>query len=258
LEDLEESEVQSELVGHFDDLYQRVVTSGNRLLAQRYLSRCVGALVKRGDSHLAFFLDGFDTVFEQLDGRFFLNLRGLRDEYKYRISYIIATRRLLPLIREDMETELESFYEIFSRNVFPLTPYDRDDAREMVNRLMARRQVVLDEEVVERLLAASGGHSGLLRATFELACDTRNSNVLAASRQILENYSIELECRKIWDSLTEEEQEVLSHFVTGQRARCDKAIVEYLRLKGLLVEEQAGKRLFSPVFAQFVLQESRA
>jgi hypothetical protein len=258
VEDLEGSEVPSELIGHLEDLYQRVVTSGNRLLAQRYLSRCLGTLVKKGDFRFVFFLDEFDPLFEQLDGRFFLNLRGLRDEYKYRVSHISATRRLLPQIREDMRAELESFYEFLSCNVFPLTPYDRDDARAMVGRLMVRRQVVLNEEVVECLLTASGGHSGLLRASFELACDKRSSGVLAVPKQMLENYSIELECRKIWDSLTKEEREVLSFFATGQQATCDQAIVEYLKLKGVLVEDEAGERLFSPILAQFVLQELTA
>jgi len=259
LENFATSEAWSPLIRNFDAQYQGVVTSRDRLLAQRYLTRWVGMLVNRGDFRFAFFLDEFDDVLEKLDQSLFLNLRALRDEYKYRISYIISTRKLLTLLRQDMETELEPFYELFSRNVFPLTPYDRTDALEMVNRLMARRHVTINTQIIEYLLKASGGHPGLLRAGFELACDTPADKVNVALERMAENYNVLIECRRIWNSVTERERGVLSCLAKSQQwADSEKMIADHLKIKGLLVEGAPGKMaFFSPVFAQFVRQESK-
>ena len=125
---------------------------------------------------------------------------------------------------------------------------------------MDRRQVVLREDVIEHLLAASGGHSGLLRAAFELAHSKPANKRISALRGMLADYSVESECRKIWDSLTDRELEVLLCLATGQRwAGSDDDIAKHLKVKGLLVAGEAGETIFfSPVFAQFVRRESRS
>ena len=261
LENLEEPGPWSQLIDRFDTQYQQVVASRDRLLAQRYLSRWVGTLVRKSNLRFVFFLDEFDDVLGQLDPCLFLNILALRDEHKYGLSYVFTTRRILTLLRADMETTLESFYELFSRNVFPMTPYDRADAREMVNRLMARRQVALsNEEIIEALLAASGGHPGLLRAAFELACNTPADKVMGALKRMLEDYSVESECRKIWDSLAEQEREVLSRFATERQwSKTNDVVAKHLEIKGLLVTAKVGETFFfSPVFAQWVRRESRS
>ena len=153
-----------------------------------------------------------------------------------------------------METTLESFYELFSHNVFPLAPYDRADAQVMVERLMARREVLLTQAVIEDLMKASGGHSGLLRAGFELASRTPPHQARSALERMADDYGAEVECRKIWNSLTEREREVLSRVAASRPwSGSDDAIPQHLEVKGLLVSHEGDKKvLFSPVFAEWV------
>jgi hypothetical protein len=251
LERAENSERWALLIERFDKHYSEVASSRDRLLAQRYLSRWLGALANSGDLRFAFLLDDFDDVMEQLDQALFLNLRALRDDNKYRVSYLFFTRRLLPLLREDMETTLESFYELVSHCVHPLMPYNLADAREMVNRLMARNQITLSEPIIEHLLRISGGHSGLLRAAFEIVQDLSADQARSALRRSSEDYGIEVECKKIWDSLTEEEHEVLLRAARfRQQTESGDDVARHLRFKGLLVTSEDGEsELFSPAFA---------
>ena len=242
----------------FEDQYEKVVTSRDNLLAQRYLSRWVRTLTELSNHRFVFLLDDFDDVLSELDQGVFLNLRALRDEHKYCVSYIVLTRRLLPILRSDMETTLESFYELLSHSVFPLRPYNHADARTMIERLMARRQVRFSEATIEHLVWTSGGHSGLLRAGFEFACSTPSGQVESAARRMAEVYGVGLECRKIWDSLTERERQLLSRAVVRQPwPRSDDTVAQHLKVKGLLNPAEEGKKsLFSPVFAEWVLRNS--
>jgi hypothetical protein len=252
------SEICNESSTRFEAHYGRVVTSRDDLLAQRYLSRWVGTLSKTGNYRFVFLLDDFDDVLSDLQQGVFLNLRALRDDYKYQVSYISFTRRLLPLLRGDMETTLESFYELLSGNVFPVRPYNCADARLMIERLMARRQVRLTDAVIEHLIWTSGGHSGLLRAGFELVRSMPSGQVRPAPRWMAEEYGVELECRKVWDSLTEQEREVLSYAALKRRwPGSDELVAQHLAKKGLLKSVQGGNGpLFSPVFAKWILRNS--
>jgi hypothetical protein len=251
LEKAENAERWAPLIERFDKHYSEVVGSRDRLLAQRYLSRWLGAIANSADLRFAFLLDDFDDVMEQLDQALFLNLRALRDDNRYRVSYLFFTRRLLTHLREDMETTLESFYELFSHCVHPLTPYKPADAREMVNRLMARNQIPLSEPIIAHLLKVSGGHSGLLRAAFEIVQGLSPDQARSALRRSSENYGIEVECEKIWNSLTEGEREVLLRAARfRQQAESEDVFARHLRFKGLLVTSENGEsELFSPAFA---------
>ena len=82
------------------------------------LSAVVRAVFDQDVRAIIFLFDQFDAVYETLDGRFFANLRAICDEYKYRISFVILSRNLLPAIARSPERE--EFEELFSANTIGL------------------------------------------------------------------------------------------------------------------------------------------
>jgi energy-coupling factor transporter ATP-binding protein EcfA2 len=89
------------------------------------------------------------------------NLRSLRDAWKYRLTYIVATRHDLP-----PHTELSEL--CFARTV-RLGPLAEADARWTVSSYAQRRGIAFDGPTVDALIAVTGGYPAFLRAACE-AC----------------------------------------------------------------------------------------
>lgn len=245
-----------DLVQKLRALYWEIEGNKSKLLAQRHLSRSVGFLLKSSFDKVVFFFDEFDGVLKQIDFQLFNNLRGLRDEYRPQISYITLTRQFFPMVREDFENQAEGFYETFSRNVFGLTPYDSDDARQVVSELMTSLKIALHEQEIIYLISTTGGHAGLLKAAFVFLSRGPVANSRDALGKMLQDANIMDECRKIWLSLMPPEQKVLLQIAKLQRvAESESAIAEHLRMKGITVEkDKSGPRIFSPLLAYFLNQ----
>jgi DNA-binding winged helix-turn-helix (wHTH) protein len=247
--------VESQWSKLFNDLYQQAVWPEKRPLARGYLERGVKNLCQRLGFRLVFLFDEFDKIFRQGDTRFFLSLRALRDEHKYRLSYVVATRDELSRIRENVG-ECESFYELFSLNTYGLGPYNRADAINMVQRLAARRGIAVTDADTNLLLRVSGRHPGLLRAAFWALSDGKIDKSGDIYRQLLDNPDIQAECTKIWDSIGGDERTALADVATGCELRqLDQVIVQLLRLKGLVIESRASQAtIFCRLFQDFVNQ----
>lgn len=256
VEETEDLEIEGQWPKLFNDLYQQAVWPEKRPLARGYLERSVKNLCQRLGFRLVFLFDEFDEIFRQIDTRFFLGLRALRDEHKYRLSCVVATRDELPRIREDI-AECESFYELLSLNTFGLGPYSEADARNMVQRLAARRRVTVTHNDVNLLIKVSGGHPGILRAAFWALNDGRIDRAGDVSRQWLNEPDIQTECVKIWDSLGEDERTILADIAADcPLEQLEQEAVRLLQLKGLVVESEISQAtIFCQLFEHFVNQQ---
>ena len=113
---------------------------------------------------LCLLLDRFDVF---LNGPFsahermtiLCNLRVLRDTYKYRMTYVIATRQPL-----DTDNELA---ELFFANNLWLGPLSESDARWNIQRFTQRKAINWDEAAIREILHSSWGYPSLLRAICE-------------------------------------------------------------------------------------------
>jgi DNA-binding winged helix-turn-helix (wHTH) protein len=256
VEATEDLRIESQWSKLFNDLYQQAVWPEKRPLARGYLERGVKNLCQRLGFRLVFLFDEFDEIFRQVDTRFFLSLRSLRDEHKYRLSYVVATRDELSRIRGNI-AECESFYELFSLNTYGLGPYDRADAINMVQRLTARKGVTVTEDDTHLLIEVSGGHPGILRAAFWALSDRKIGRSGDISRRLLDDPDIQAECARIWDSIGEDEQMALADAAAGcQFQQLEQGVVRLLQLKGLVIESETGQAaIFCRLFEDFVNQQ---
>jgi hypothetical protein len=238
-------------------LYQRALASHNRTIAQRCFERATADLCERLGLRLVILFDEFDELLEKLDHRFFLSLRGLRDDFKYRVCYVVATRRAPASIREDIAQACEPFYELLTLHVYGLKPYSRDDALEMVERLARRHNTGVPEGVARRLIALTGGHPGLLVAVFEVARrEGWPSPAAYGVDRYVEDGDVQEECLKIWGSIDEDEQNRLRRIAYRQpRPRADDDWIGHLKAKGLISEDENTRdiSLFAPIFTHYVL-----
>jgi hypothetical protein len=245
-----------------EGLYQAVVD--DRDIAYTHLRTGLGILLGGTRLTLTLCFDEFDFVFERFDASLFRNLRALRDSYKYKLTYMVATRKQLPYQRpQEQWPEVETFYELFSDNTFAIGPYDDKDATEMIIDLESRYEYGLRPRTRELLINVTGGHPGLIGASFRHIEQVKaQPNSPQQMAQLLVNEPTTWkECRKIWDPLLPQERVVLKRLAThGRLGRDDQGALAELKSKGLVKEVQnkgislnkaTSDTIFSPIFQEF-------
>jgi energy-coupling factor transporter ATP-binding protein EcfA2 len=127
------------------------------------LSGLESSLSKRLDSSansmLCLMFDRFDILNDPSNRPVCSSLRYLRDTYKYRLAYIMATRQPL-----DQGSELS---ELFYAHTLWLGALKPGDARWSIHDYACRKGLAWEEPVVRKIMAISGGYPSFLRAVCE-------------------------------------------------------------------------------------------
>lgn len=231
-------------------LRREIIHSVNPLLARRQLELAAHILCQEQKVTLCFLLDEFDACYRSLPPMALANLRALRDAHKYKVCYALFLREHPARLRPTVECE--GFYELFSRAVIGLTPYNQEDVCRMISQLEVRKNKQFSQEVNGRLFDLSGGHPGLLVALFELAAKV---GLDATPAELIKHRTIKEECEKLWLGLAEDEQLTLLHL--PQIDKDSEQVLDVLQLKGVVQKKEGHNRLFSPLFAEYVKLHGR-
>ena len=121
----------------------------------------VDAKIQAAPGGLCLVIDRFESLPESQLGLVGANLRALRDAHKYRLTYVITSRR-----QPDPGTELA---ELFFGHLVWLGALSRADAFWSAGQYAARSRLDWDEEKLDILYQASLGYASLLRAACEAA-----------------------------------------------------------------------------------------
>ena len=108
---------------------------------------------------LSLLLDSTGRLFGEHDRAIFGNLRALRDNHKFQLTYVAATRHPLP-----PDTELS---ELFYANTLCLGGLDQPDARWSIADFAVRAGLDWRDAAVAAIIELSGGFPSLLRAICE-------------------------------------------------------------------------------------------
>jgi hypothetical protein len=207
--------------------------------------------------NLILLFDEFDEPFEQIDGRAFLNLRALKDKYRRQLSFVTATNRRLSNIRRGRD--VDEFVELFQPFTRFLGPLEEADAEQIIAWVASQEGYTFDDEDRAFLSHHADGHLGLLLSVSRALGEVTGEPVRDAGqdwlihRQVREqldsHLNVQAECRKLWDDLTEAQQDALMA-VVGAEEDVDMRALDSLRTKGLI--HHGEDLLFSPVFEGFV------
>jgi hypothetical protein len=191
----------AEFVSWANDLHSRLIMQPNGHLALRYIERLCARISESYDLKIIFVFDQFEDIWQTVDARFFLNLRGLRDQFKYCVAYLVITRQMLQHTRSDRQAT-EAFWELFASHTYGLGMYSHADAQLMLERLADRRDIDVDPALFQLTSHTAGRHAGLMRALFW----SQGALVEHDQRAMLAFPAVAEECAKIWNDLTPDEQ----------------------------------------------------
>jgi len=228
-----------------NDLRRDVVLHENALLAQRSLELAVKTLVESLGLRICFLLDEFEPVYQKFSPIVMANLRALRDQNKNRFCYLLFLRNAPETLRDC--SEVESFYELHSSNLYGLKPYTELDTELIISQLEERNHIRLDQATRKAIVGMSAGHPGFL---YHLVHEFPKQPGLIYDPnpidQILKSEKIERECQKLLSSLPGSEQAGLSALVHGRPVGDD--VLQRLMLKGLVVNDG----IFSKIFERYL------
>jgi hypothetical protein len=260
IEELAQQAPEAQYLDRLREAYETLVAPPTAFQISLSFSEGLTTVCRGTSQNLVLLFDEFDEPFEQIEGRVFLNLRALKDKYRHRLGYVTATNRRLSNIRRGRD--VDEFVELFEPFTRFLGPLDRHDVDQIITWVAAQEGYTFDDEDRSFLYHHADGHLGLQLAVCRALGEVTGEPVRDASqdwlihRQVREQLDQELnvqgECRKLWDDLTEAQQDTLMA-VVGAEEDVDERALDSLRKKGLVRMEK--ELLFSPVFEGFIRRQ---
>lgn len=228
--------------------HRKLIDAINDPLKVHYhFTRAIRALMSGSKRHLIFLFDQFESVYQNASERLFLHLRGLREDYKYRVSYFVFTRSTLTALA-DSDPAREEFYELVAPNLLGLKPYTVKDAASMLNSVAKRYQLTVDATLEKTLYKLTGGHAGTLRAAW-LATQLDGTKPTATA--LFAHPNIQHELHKVWASLAIDEQQVLHKLAAKTPlSPIEPPFLQLLHTKGLITGKD--NHIFSQLFKSYV------
>jgi len=225
-------------------------------MALRYVELALETVIQSGIS-LVFIFDEFDEMLRQIPNEFFRALRALRDAHKRCISYTIFVRvPLVSLVHRHglSRADLEPFNELFTDNLLFLGPFSSADAKRFLNDLNVRAGSPLSTDVLDAIYDLSGGHAGLMRASFG---ELRSSAVNVDASLLITRPAPYAEAETIWKGLAASEQRVLkavSRLATYTITEETKQAVQMLIRRRLVKLERSSQTLTvqPPLFSEYL------
>jgi DNA-binding winged helix-turn-helix (wHTH) protein len=245
------------------ELHDRLLDAGDDTLRiQRAARQALGLVLAGPQRRLALLFDQFDELYRDASPRLFVNLRGLREAFKYRLAFVFFTRDVLDNLAPP-DPAREELQELVANQTLGLVAGDRADAEGLLARIAARRGQSPMDLVVDRLFAVTGGHAGLLRAAYLSSEGEDGLRALVRSEAAVDELAralvgvpaVERECRQIWRGLPLSEQSymaTLAKDITPQPHLA--ASLANLQLKGLVVAAAAPK-IFAPLLAEYIAHQ---
>jgi len=258
LEVLETKQVDNELISAVKQAYQSVIAPSSPFLIPLAFEDSLEAISNRQPGMLVLLFDEFDEIFAEIEPRVFVRLRALKDRHWPRLCYVTATGRPLSEIRRDRETG--EFCELFATHVHHLIPLGEADACTLVQRWAKQSNVELTTEEVDFVLRCAGGHPSLLQATCRVLARAKEEAILRplvmSDERVRERLdgdaNVRLECAKLWNDLSAQEQETLIALLSGQDVT---AALDSLTEKGIVRATVAGVQVFASLFAGFARRQ---
>ncbi|MCB0191317.1 MAG: winged helix-turn-helix domain-containing protein [Anaerolineae bacterium] len=261
-------ELDTALVDEVERLYRKVEEKTDPFLPQSAL-REVLMHFQSQDLRLVLVFDPFDRFCQTASLQLLDNLRGLRDGFKATLSYLAGVRTDLPhLIKSIATSEL---YEILDTHRCWLSTMSDSDSRWVIGQRESATGQSFSDEARQRLIELTGGYPALLRAAaLWLAQQQRNGDTpkLTTWETILSSeQSIQNRLADLRQGLTGAEEAALFALQSALEIKSGKDRNDSLRqieekhretlqrlvAKGLCLNRDGDWRLFSPLFARYVM-----
>jgi len=245
-----------ELTRPLDKAYADVVQPSSAFAVPLAFNRGITAMAEAAERRTALLLDEFDDPLARLEGRVFLNLRALRDEFSDCLCFVTATGKRLAAIRDRQDMGVEEFDELFASREHHVRPMAEHDALRFLQRIAQEAGLDLPDGWLQAIAAQVGGHPGLLEAAAyraaRLKAESAGAHPSGLADALAADETVRGECLKLWDDLSLGERQALDELVRTGTVRLPGALESLVR-KGLLVDAGHALKPFAPIWERHVV-----
>lgn len=242
------STVNDKTKKYIETLFLDSIQSQDLFLTIDSIRKSLGRLVEEGVTPTIFFLR-FDRIKDVVTPEFFANLQGLIDACHQNLSYVFTSVRSLEFLSPAVFTKAS--VSAFARTMY-MPPSTKEDARVIFDELCKKYNLTFSDSEALQVLSIVDGYTQYLQ--FALSYMHEKKSIALSNKLSDELYAderIALQSEELWESLTEDEKEVLLKVVRGKVISSDeKEKASYLWNTGIL-----GDKVFSQLFEQYVFQK---
>ena len=194
-----------ELQKEINTTLKDALTFKDELMLFQALKRSVDFLAVEKKMTLIFLFDRFFEYIPFIDERFFLNLKILRNQAKYRFTTVFSLPRPIEEVLEP--ALLSEYYEFIAGNVIYLPFYDPVGLDFRLSYLEKVTHKKVSRNIKDDLIKITAGHGKLTRVCFETLLSQQPKGTL--SEFLLTKSPVKASLFEIWNALSAEEQEEL-------------------------------------------------
>jgi hypothetical protein len=240
-----------------DQLYREHRAAQDPFLPQKAFYDLLRTLQGQGLS-VVLVLNRFDRFCETATPQMINTLRGLRDQFKSLLSFIVGMLQEVRYLPDP--AALGDVYELLDSHVCWVGALAPEDARFMLGRVLATTATQPSEAEIRILLDLSGRFPSLLKAVAHwwMAADRPHLRDESAS-ELLAVQSVRHRLGRIWNGLTQEEKLALvevqqGKLLTGGRSAEQLRMCEQLRAKGVWDQNGQTWAIRSQLLSAYVNQ----
>jgi hypothetical protein len=234
-----------------NSLFVTSIQSQDLFIVIDTIRKAIATIVEQGMYPTLFFLR-FDRLQDAFNPSFFDNLEGLYDATHERLSYVFTSYRSLDSIFPTAKTSLS----VFAQQMY--VPPATDTEMEIVYQAYKDRYAIsLSAEIEKALFALVAGNVQYLQLALIILNEKKKEKITTEEKllqTLIADERITLESEELWESLTREEQKVLTHVAQKQPLSHDEELkASYLLDTGFI----ARGRVFSPLLEHYLLNKTQ-
>jgi hypothetical protein len=247
---IEKTEISQETKKYVEELFLDSIQSQDLFLTIDSIRKSLERLVEEDITPTIFFLR-FDRMQEVVTPEFFANFQGLVDACHKNLSFVFTSVRSLEFLSPTVFTKAS--VSVFARTMH-IEPANSKDAGIMFDELSKKYQFSYPQNVKEQILSIVDGYAQYLQFALSYLHEKKGDKVSAKLvDELFSDERIALQSEELWESLTEEEKEILLKYLHGNTISLDeKERGRYLWDAGFIEE----KRIFSVLFLKYLEQKS--
>lgn len=243
------SNVSEKTKKYIETLFLDSIQSQDLFLTIDSIRKSLVKLVEEGVIPTIFFLR-FDRMQNVVTPEFFANLQGLIDASHKNLSYVITSVRSLESLSPDVFTRAS--VSVFARTMY-IQPGEKKDSSVVFDETCKRNDLLFSDSVKDKILSIVDGYTQYIQ--FALAyLHEKKSNTVSAKLEdeLFTDERIALQSEELWESLNDEEKEVLLKHIDGKQIGADdREKAAYLWNTGIVSEDG----VFSVLFEKYLKQK---
>lgn len=244
---VEASTIPQETKKEIQDLFLNSIQINDQFMMIENIRKTLSKIIELGLLP-TIFLIRFDRMQQVATENFFANLKGLQDSMSPHLSFVITCFRPL----EDLIPKLKkSFLSSFTHPIF-LKPASEADQKVLLDTYQVRYGLNLNPNQKKQLFDLVGGHIRFLQLAMIILNENHKLTFEKVLKKINQDERIMLQAEELWESLTQEEQQILKKMIDSSISANEIEKHRYLIETGFVINKNNQYQIFTSFLDSYI------